>query len=371
MMKLNQKELQKRQNFSLLLLDLSMLILVLLDLMWMVFDWLMYTPFFSFTAENVFPQFYAVYDAKFHEFFLWFDSAVVIIFLSEVAIRWAIAIVRQTYYRWFFYPFIHWYDVLGCIPGGSYRVLRLIRLFTVLYRLHRKQIIDLSNTTLYRIVNKYYTIAVEEVSDRVVINVLEGAREELKQGQPVTDEVIKEVIQPRRDVIVAWLAARLRDLSTKYYPEYRPKVETYVDELIQKAMRNSKEVAALERLPMVGSRLTDAVATIISDVVFGVIDRGAQDIGDEENDVVVGAVIDVFSEAISLTEQDAVQYSISTDVITEVIEVLIRRVAAKRWQVNTLPTRDDELEQARQRVEAKLRHWRMERRARKTKKPFR
>ena len=52
------------------------------------------------------------------------------------------AIRKQTYPRWYFYPFLHWYDLLGCIPIGSFRMLRLLRLISLTIRLQKMGIID-------------------------------------------------------------------------------------------------------------------------------------------------------------------------------------------------------------------------------------
>ncbi len=89
-------------------------------------------------------------------------------------IRWAVAIARGTYHRWFFYPFVHWYDLLGCIPVGSFRWLRILRVVSLMFRLQKMGVVDFRDTYIGRSVIKYYRILVEEVSDRVVINVLEG-----------------------------------------------------------------------------------------------------------------------------------------------------------------------------------------------------
>ncbi|MEZ5021997.1 MAG: hypothetical protein R2728_01825 [Chitinophagales bacterium] len=78
--------------------------------------------------------------------FLYYDLVFVGIFVLELSVRWTIAIFRNTYAKWFFYPFIHWYDVLGCIPLSSFRALRLLRVFSMFYRLNRLGIIDMRST---------------------------------------------------------------------------------------------------------------------------------------------------------------------------------------------------------------------------------
>ena len=57
-----------------------------------------------------------------------YDLAFVVIFLTEFCVRWVAAVVRKTYMRWYFFPFIHWYDLIGCIPLGGARIFRFLRI---------------------------------------------------------------------------------------------------------------------------------------------------------------------------------------------------------------------------------------------------
>lgn len=130
------------------------------------------------------PGFHAFYRDTIHSNFLFYDLCFVAVYLTEFVIRWIVAIARGTYHRWFFYPFAHWYDLLGCIPVGSFRWLRILRVVGLLMRLQRMGIIDLSQTWLGQTILKYYNIVVEEISDRVVINVLSGAQREIGVAAP-------------------------------------------------------------------------------------------------------------------------------------------------------------------------------------------
>ena len=69
--------------------------------------------------------------AEVHENFALYDLAFIAVFLSEFCIRWVAAIIRQTYMRWYFFPFIHWYDLIGCIPLGGARIFRFLRIFSI------------------------------------------------------------------------------------------------------------------------------------------------------------------------------------------------------------------------------------------------
>ncbi|MDV7396135.1 hypothetical protein RZS08_32380, partial [Arthrospira platensis SPKY1] len=119
------------------------------------------------------------YAEQIHTNFVAYDLVFVAIFLTEFVVRWIIAVHRNTYHRWFFYPFVHWYDLLGCIPVGSFRWLRLLRVISIVYRLQKYQIIDISNLYIVRFVRKYLNVLLEELSDRIVLNVLDGVQDEI------------------------------------------------------------------------------------------------------------------------------------------------------------------------------------------------
>src|SRR5690606_41794798 len=90
---------------------------------------------------------------------------------------WILAIAVRDYPRWYFFPFAHWYDLLGCIPIAGMRFLRILRIFSILYRLKKYAIVDFSNSPVFRFFNFYYEVLLEELSDRIVVKVLSGTQE--------------------------------------------------------------------------------------------------------------------------------------------------------------------------------------------------
>ena len=98
----------------------------------------------------------------------------------EIAVRWLIAIIQQRHFRWFFFPFIHWYEVLGCLP--ILRPLRLFRTFVIAYRLYLLGYPILPSSWIIK-GRFYYELVLEELSDRIVLRVLDGVSSELKQNK--------------------------------------------------------------------------------------------------------------------------------------------------------------------------------------------
>jgi len=254
------------------------------------------------------------------------------IFIAELLIRWMVAIYQKTYHKWFFYPFVHWYDVLGCIPVGSFRSLRLLRVFSILYRLQKLEIIDLRNTFPVRFVQKYFNVLVEEVSDRVVINVLNGVQDEVKTGSPVVGKVITEVLMPQKEILIEWLAGQVNTITETVYPPRRQQLREYVDTIISESISQDAKVATLEKMPLVGSTMVSVIESTVSDVVFNVLDRLTQDIGHEDTDTLVKEMADIIFE--QLMQPSQTLNDVGHNVVVDVLEVIKEEVRIQKWKIN-------------------------------------
>jgi hypothetical protein len=98
-----------------IILDLLMLALLIINLIWLLFDGLFATQAFKSVLASISPDLVTGY-APVHENFVLYDLAFVVVFLTEFCVRWIASVMRKTYVRWYFFPFIHWYDLIGCIP---------------------------------------------------------------------------------------------------------------------------------------------------------------------------------------------------------------------------------------------------------------
>lgn len=53
--------------------------------------------------------------------------------IIELLVRWAIAIINKHHKRWFFFPFIHWYEILAIIPQLRFYVYSALGLLLTVY----------------------------------------------------------------------------------------------------------------------------------------------------------------------------------------------------------------------------------------------
>lgn len=328
-------KLRKSHQVLTMSIDIVMVILIILNLGLILFDLFFSSKWFQQGLSWLSPQFTEFYRNTIHADFISYDMIFVSIFIIELLGRWALAIYQKTYHRWFFYPFVHWYDVLGCIPVGSFRWLRLLRVISILYRLQKYQVIDLSNTYPVKFIKKYVNVLVEEISDRVVTNVLDGVQDQVRSGNPVVAKVVKQVLLPQKSTISDWLNEKINDITDTVYQPRKEVIRRYIDQVIAESMSQDPKVTALEKMPMVGDAITSVIETTVSDLVFNVIDQLINDIGHEDTDVLVKELTDIVIDRI--LEPSQVMSDAGRDVIIEVLEVVKAEVQIQQWKLAEQP----------------------------------
>jgi hypothetical protein len=334
--------LLKKREARVIIVDLLMIIILIINLNLIVFDWIFSYPMVQNLLEKYLPSFFYFYYENIHKDFLRVDLYFVTVFVIELLIRWAIAIKAKQYQRWFFYPFIHWYDVLGCIPVGEFRFLRILRVISILIRLQKLEIIDLTKTYLFERFAKYMNILVEEVSDRVVVNVLENIQDEIREGTPVSDRVITEVIMPQKALLVEWLSQRLQAVSSDAHQTYKDDIEEYVEKRIAEAVNNNKEIKDIGMIPVLGSMISRNLERAISDIVFSVVNGIIQDLGSSNNREIVSDLTDLTLESILVQGNDEKAGEMVKEMVLQSIEIVKDQVKVKKWKV-----RDEQEREAR------------------------
>ncbi len=326
----------RQRDAKVIILDLLMLVVLLINLSLIVFDWI----FASLTIQDFlsrhFPDFFQFYNERIHKDFIVIDLYFVAIFLTEFFVRWIWAVYRKTYYKWFFYPFLNWYDLLGCIPVGSLRFLRILRVISIAVRLQRLHVIDLTRTYLYAQVKKYYNVLVEEISDRVVINILSDIQQEIKEGTPITERVISEVIVPHKEAVVTWLSHRLQYISTDALAAYQDSFREYVKVRIKEAVEKNEEIRLIGQVPLVGGMITGNLEKAISDIVYYVITGLVEDLASPRNRPVVENVADITINALLMQEEDQRLDAIVNDVIVQSLELVKEQVAVQQWKLREM-----------------------------------
>lgn len=199
------------------------------------------------------------YRTHLHPWVINTEAWFIVFLITELLIRWGIAIVQRHHQRWFFFPFIHWYEVLAIIP--YLRFLRLFRAGIIAYRLHELgyKVIPTSLQIKGRF---YYNVVMEELSDRIVINVLDGIKNELETSSS-HKVIIHDLVEHHRALFATALADILQDTLSHELQAQRHVIAKNVGHIVNQAIEDTPELTQLLRLiPLVGSRIEQQIQSI-------------------------------------------------------------------------------------------------------------
>ena len=315
-----------------LIVDIVMMVLIIVNLALIIIDWGFASPFVQAQMQAHAPALYTWYDQTIHQHFIVYDLAFVTVFAVEILVRWGLAIYRQRYHRWFFYPFVHWYDVLGCIPVGSLRSLRLLRLIAMIPKLQRTGLVDLRETYLYKTFEKYRDIMLEEISDRVTVRIIEGVQDEVRSSQQVTQRIGEEVIAPQREALIEAVTHRLQEATAVAYEDQQADFQEYLNGVIEDAVDRNREISTIASLPGIGRPVATLLENAISDIVFNVVDQMVTDVCSFENDQAIAQVTSVSADALMSPEYDRRLNRLARSMVLQSLDVIKDQVRIQRWK---------------------------------------
>jgi hypothetical protein len=327
-----------QQQYRFLVVDVVLVALLLVNLALIIFDWLFDVEAIRAAIADLLPAFEAWYARTVHPNFVLIDLAFVAVFLADFLVSWIIAAVKRLYHRWFFYPFVHWYDLLGCVPLAGFRFLRLLRAITILYRLHRTGIIDLADTAAGRVISKYYRVLLEEVSDRVIIKMLSDVQDEVRRGGPLVDQIVTEVLEPRKTELVEWMSRRLQGVAAENYERYQGQLQTYVARRVREALAENTDFAMLGAVPIAGTIIRTRVERGMTQMISSVMNGLASDLASERNKAVVDEAADIAFSAMVFKHDDRELSRMVIDTVDRALEVIKRQVAVQQWKLHDLAT---------------------------------
>ncbi len=331
MLHINRDNLKSSHQLIWFTIDFLMLGLLIINLAFIIWD-----SIYSFVAvqdllKEHTPDLQALYQ-PIHERFLFYDLIFVGIFLTEFFVRWGYAVRAGIYDRWYFYPFIHWYDLVGCIPVGGLRFLRILRVISIIYRLHQYKIIDITSTRAYQFVNFYYEAFMEELSDRIVLKVLTGVQHEVKRGSPLFDKIQQDILYPRRDMLAQWLSERVAQAAQEGYVPNRGALRQYLEQRVDHALQQNTELSRLKYLPVVGPTIQETLEEAVGDIVANVIHQILEDLSSTANHAFIEDLVNAFLPSPSDRRPEEAENEALINLIVDIIDAIKGQVKVKHWR---------------------------------------
>jgi len=306
-----------------------MLLLIIGNLNWIFFDSLFESQSIRDLVAWISPAFFEAYT-PIHADFLRYDMFFVSIYLFEFGVRWADSIYRKNLSRWYYYPFIHWYDLLGCIPIGAFHFLRILRIIVILRKLQDLGIVELRQTILYRSYRKYTAIITEEVSDRVVSQVLDGMASELQQGTPVLHQIVSRAVIPRTKPLGEWVSASLTQLVHHSYESRKTQIHAEIHELVKHAAQQNNELKKLIKMPLLGDYAADIIEHTITDMIFDITDQIMNYLKSDLSTEVISESLETLFETLADPKSDA--NHLVQSILLDTIQVLKQQVQIQQWK---------------------------------------
>jgi hypothetical protein len=335
--KIDLEKLKHSDRLGLFWLDAFMIWLVIQNLLFFGFDWFFKFPFFQNFIAFISEPFYLWYKTKVHPYFANWDLLFIAVFFVEFMFRWIRAIRRSTYDLWWFYPFVHWYDVLGLIPmKGIFKIFRLFRIIGMIIKLQKIGVINIKKMKIYAYYIRFRSILVEEISDNVINNSLNMVQVELAKGIPLTDKIIDDVIKPKEDILIDFLANTINTTVDIVYKQHRTEFKQYLDTKVVEALKENKEIDTLRYLPGIGKVFQQMLDSAVSDVTFNVIDKILLDVASPSSKETIKLLTDGILDTIAdHTEKQNITNQLVINMVHESIEIIKLKVLEKEWKNNT------------------------------------
>lgn len=274
-------------------IDVVMIVIVILNLLFIIFDWCFEFAFFREYVQKISNDFYFYYSGEVHPNFLLYDSIFVLIFVSELLLQWFISIIRKSYPKWWLYPFVHWYDVLGCVPSGAFIFLRFFRIFAMAFRLHKMGVINLRKTHFYKQFYSSYQNFTQDIVDKVLIQVIDGVQRGMKNEKADNNEsLVADAIKPDQEQLAKVLATKIHNIAESNYKLHRDDMKEQIELTIKDAFDNSEKLQRLENIPIIGKRITGKLEEMLSDISFQLADSLSSKLASDEVALMIEKFID-------------------------------------------------------------------------------
>lgn len=313
-----------------LVYDIFMMIIIIVNIFCITTDAILMSHFSQWIAQWLnLSDSLTTYQTTFHPWVILTETWFICFLILELIIRWIIAATRHHHQRWFFFPFIHWYEVLAIFP--QLRFLRLFRVGLIAYRLHELGY-KVIPTSWHKTGRFYYNVLMEELSDRVVLTVIDGIRDELNTSTTYRG-IIHDVVHHHQKLFAQTIAEILQETLAKELNIQRHEIAKNIGLIVEKSVANTPEIhQLLKHFPIVGYRIENQLQSIGKrlgeQITQGIIDPLAS--GSTQQPNTTYRLISRKISEIDINNQSLEK--LVESVVHESLKSIRKQVKVKQWQ---------------------------------------
>lgn len=313
-----------------LIYDIFMMFLIFINLICLASDTVLMSDFVLWLSHHLnFNAPLESYKTALHPWVQetehWFTSLLII----ELLIRWGVAIYQKHHPRWFFFPFVHWYEVLAIMP--SLRFLRLFRAAIIAYRLHEMGYHIIPKKT-YKKAEFYYYLILEELTRRIALTGITAIERELQHSSTLR-KIIHTMLDQHRTLFADTLSELLQESLAKALKEQQRQMSYNVGQIVNQAIEETPELHQLLRLlPVIGGRLEQQIQSIGQrlgeNITYGLIEPFV-----EQSDHIANQTYQLIAQKASQAHIDTHNLNkLVQSVVFESLEIVRKQVKTKRWE---------------------------------------
>lgn len=261
----DEREPTAKQSRTKIIYDVGMLILLVIDLCLIFADNILMSGLVTKLAEwGGFSGMLSAYQATYHVSLSAIGGMFTLFWVSELLVRWLLAIKRRTYYRWFFFPFVHWYEVLACFP--MFRALRLLRAGIIIKRLHDTGVMVIPKKWITS-AQFYYHVILEELSDRVILTAIDNFREQMAQSKTHGTLIQATIDRNRAEFESVVLDLLRRELAPKlqqaFLAQTGQQLSHDIGTSVEQALLDTPELRRyLKLIPIAGGMIESQITSV-------------------------------------------------------------------------------------------------------------
>jgi hypothetical protein len=258
------------------------------------------------------------------DYFWLVDLPFLLFFILEFTVRWIVVVRDKRYQRWFFFPILNWYDLLGCIPYTQFRIFRLFRAVSIYMRLRRSELSRVGKDTITRAVSYISSIIVEEISDAVAVRILNEVQEEIRLGTAKT--IINDTLDTKREEISSMLLAQVKEIVSAEPTQDRLREMVRLN--MDKAVETSSALRSVPLPDFVVRRVVHATGEVVLETILTSL---SATLDSEEGDRAARELIEDLLDQVLAGPWRTGLNKLSSEISLDVIEQIKAAVSVKKW----------------------------------------